>query len=724
MTTDIETLARKLEPLMPGRVKRWLEVYAVADPGLRGLIERQVRDTARRVFGRAPCLLSLPPERVIKGAYHLGTVLYEREKWPAGLQGGELLQGVGVFGRSGAGKTNAVFHLLIQLAERGVPFLFLDWKRTGRHLLPLLGSRVGVYTPGRRLSPFPFDPFQPPPGVESHAYAGLVADQMAAAYTLGDGAVGLLQKGLSTCLDRGRCTLTDLIREVEQATGHARLKGWQASALRALRSLEFSGAISGGSPSQRELVHSLLHRPTIVELDALPGGAKRFLVPLLCLWVYHARMGAADRERLRFVIVVEEAHQVLYPRPRGGQETVMEMLLRQCRELGIAMIVVDQHPHLISSAALGNTYATICFNLKDPADVAKAAAMTQVETEGELVEGGFGGLPVGHAVIKLQDRWRRPFLVRFPKVGVVKGSISDERLSMWMTGHTGAGATVGNAAGPLRPGSAEWGPDARHSLQVRRVPPADRPLSEAELSFMEDVLVHPDDGVKARYRRLSLSGHTGHAIKQRLVREGWLEAAVVPVGRTSRKVVLRPTRDAKEMLGIADAHPGPGTPSSAAPRGNGITAAPTDDQRAKQRRESLAHEYWKRVFAQRLDAAGYAVSIEAARPAPSQGFADVVGNEGTSSIAVEVETGRSDVVANARLGLLAGYGRVVVAVTDRAVLARIEADLARAGLLVPGRVEVVGVWEPWASPENGMDSEHGAAGTSGGGTFGGGTSGG
>ncbi|MCC6678626.1 MAG: hypothetical protein IT436_15945 [Phycisphaerales bacterium] len=719
MTTDVETLARKLEPLMPGRVKRWLEVYAAADPGLRGLIERQVRDTARRALGHAPWLLSLPPERVIKGAYHLGTVLYEREKWPAGLQSGELLQGLAVFGRAGSGKSNFGFHLLLQLAQRGVPFLFLDWKRTGRHLLPLLGSRVGVYTPGRRLSPFPFDPFQPPPGVESHAYAGLVADQLAAAYTLGDGAVGLLQKALSTCLDRGRCTLTDLIQEVEQATGHARLKGWQASALRALRSLEFSGAISDGSSSQRELVHSLLHRPTIVELDALPGGAKRFLVPLLCLWVYHARMGAADRERLRFVIVVEEAHQVLYPRPRGGQETVMEMLLRQCRELGIAMIVIDQHPHLISSAALGNTYATVCFNLKDPADVAKAAAMTQVEAEGELAGGGFGGLPVGHAVIKLQDRWRRPFLVRFPKVAVVKGSVSDERLSRWMAGHTDAGAAVGNAAGPLRPGSAEWGADARHSLQVRRVPPADRPLSDVELSFIEDVLVHSDDGVKARYRRLGLSGHTGHAIKQRLVREGWLEASVVPVGRSSRKVVLRPTRDANEMLGLAipDPHPDPGTPSSAAPRGDGIlAAAPTDDQGAKQRRESLAHEYWKRVFAQRLDAAGYAVSIEAARPAPSQGFADVVGIQGKSSIAVEVETGRSDVVANARLGLLGGYGRVVVAVTDRAVLGRVESDLARAGLLVPGRVEVVGVWEPWALPEDGIGSEDGAAGTSGGGS--------
>jgi len=51
------------------------------------------------------------------------------------------------------------------------------------------------------------------------------------------------------------------------------------------------------------------------------------------------------------------------------------MLLRQCREIGIAIIVVDQHPALISSGCLGNTYTTICLNLKDPSDINKAAAL-------------------------------------------------------------------------------------------------------------------------------------------------------------------------------------------------------------------------------------------------------------------------------------------------------------------------------------------------------------
>lgn len=690
---EFERLARLLEPLIPGQVRRWLKVHASADAQTKSLIERQVQLTAERMLGdpRNRILLSLPPQNLIKGAFNLGTIVYDRDRWPAGLESGEFLQGICVFGRSGSGKTNAVFHLLLQLAERRIPFLFLDWKRTGRHLIPLLGPSVNVYTPGRALSEFPFNPFVPPPGFESQAYAGLIADQLAAAYTLGDGAVSLIQRALKTCYERsgGTCSLADLIAEVERCGGHSRAKGWQASALRALRSLEFSKALAAesispaaptiiqsdsasttatptsppsnghaGREEQLALVRALLHQASIVELDALPQGAKRFIIPLMCLWVYHARLALTDREKLRFVVVVEEAHHVLHANPRGSHESVMEMLLRQCRELGIGMIVVDQHPHLISSAAMGNTYTTLCFNLKDPSDTARAAAAMLVDSRR-----CFGVLPVGHAVVKLQDRWRSPFLVRFPKVDVRKGSVTDEHLAQFM-----AGKQQGSwQSRQSRAGSAPWSQLLGELGRVRRIPRADRLLQPEEVRFIEDVLHTPDDGVKARYLRLGLSGHLGHGIKQRLVREGWLEAAVVPVG-TSRKVILRLGRDARERLGLP----------------------PTGTQR-----EGVAHSYWKHVFAQRLDEAGWTVRIEAPRIG---GAADIIATSGSTSIAVEVETGRSDVVANVRHDLRAGFGRIVVAATDTAALAAVDATLARAGLVVPGRVEIVPAWQPWTSP--------------------------
>ena len=152
---DIETIARKLEPLRPKEVQHWLNIRDTADADLKALIDKQIVVTAQQVLGnyRRKILLSLPPAKMAKGAIHLGTVLYEKEKWPVGISKAELLQNLAIFGRSGAGKTNVAFHILQQLTEKNIPFLFLDWKRTGRHLLPMLRGKPRVYTPGRSLSP-------------------------------------------------------------------------------------------------------------------------------------------------------------------------------------------------------------------------------------------------------------------------------------------------------------------------------------------------------------------------------------------------------------------------------------------------------------------------------------------------------------------------------------------------------------------------------------------
>ncbi len=109
----------------------------------------------------------------------------------------------------------------------------------------------------------------------------------------------------------------------------------------------------------------------------------------------------------------------------------MNRLLRQCREIGIGILVVDQHPSLISSAALGNSYTSICLNLKDPSDINRAAGLSQVPDQEKRY---FSMLPVGQGIVKLQDRWHRPFLVAFPLVEVNKGAITDARLKRYIEG--------------------------------------------------------------------------------------------------------------------------------------------------------------------------------------------------------------------------------------------------------------------------------------------------
>ncbi len=646
MPTTAKHLQRaldKLQPLVPKRVARWRQLLPVVDDETRSLLERQILTVAHRTFGNLDraLLLSLPPPKRIQGRFHLGTIVYGKPRWPCGLRSEELLQNLAIFGRSGAGKTNVAFHLMAQLARARVPFLFLDWKKTARHLLPHLPRRIQVYTPGSSLRPFIFNPLIPPPGTERQVYLNHLVDVLAAAYTMGEGAKDVLQRALITAYRQPTPpTLRGVLTILEGLEVKGRAHGWKATATRALRSAALTDSPAAAT-DQRTLVHALLQQSTILELEGLSQAAKAFLVPLLLLWIYHVQLIAGRREQLQLVVFVEEAHHVFYESQRH-RETLMHTLLRQCREVGIAMVIIDQHPHLISPVVLGNTYTSICLNQKDPRDVNKAAALSLLD---EDEKPWLSRLPVGQGVVKLQDRWPQPFLVSFPLLHFQKGAVSDAWLREYLDEKRSLSA-------PKPPQTLESDPEERSRA-------ADTPLSEEALRFVEDVLCHPDDGVDKRYRRLGFSADKGNRLKQHLLLAGVLQDQEVPIGRT-RRLLLRITVGARHRLGLTEDTAGRG---------------------------SLAHEYWKRMFAERYRQRGYRVTLEA--PRRSGGTVDVLARKRAESVAIEIETGNSNVVSNVRKDLLAGFGRVLVVATDRQAFRRVRRQLFEAGLLLPPRVGVI-----------------------------------
>lgn len=633
----IEKLASKLQALRPAQVRRWREARALADPQLRAMLDQELAFEARRLLGSTDgrLLLSLPPPALSRGKFHVGTIQYERPKWGFGLNSSELLQGLAVFGRAGAGKTNAVFHLLLQLASKRVPFLFLDWKRTVRHLLPLMRTRPEFYTPGRSLSPLAFNPFMPPPGLEPRLYAHQLTDVLGAAYTLGEGARSLLQKVLMIFYERGNLapSAKDVLDALHALPVTGRARQWHISAVRALEGLAYADLGSQSAKTQADWVASLLHGDTIIELDGLHIAARQFLVPTLFLWLYYVQLAVPKREQLQLVIVIEEAHHVLYRQEKRSRESIISTLLRQCREIGLAVVIVDQHAHLIASSALGNTFCTLCLNQKDPVDINKIGALCLLDEEEKP---WLSRLPVGQAIVKMQDRWRDAFLVNIPHVAVKKGAVTDEVLRAYLNRKAaGAGKweSLATAQATLEmPGLDGDGPIG--GAKFSPSPLLREALSEADLTFLQDVLDRPDDGVKARYRRLGWSMSRGTRVKDALLYAGWLESQWLPIG-TSRILLLRLPSIARAQLGL-----GPNSASSG--------------------HESLVHEYWKRFYANKYAQKGYSVELEAPRPPPATGRVDVLARRDSETVAIEIETGSSDVESNIRQNKLAGFDRVEV----------------------------------------------------------------
>lgn len=644
---EIQKILRKLEPLMPRQVEQWTRTLLIAQSEVKSLLERQILATAGRVLGdfRDQILLSLPSKEVSSGPLHLGRILYEKEKWDFSLTSSELMQNLAIFGRSGAGKTNVSFHLLQQLVDKKVNFQFLDWKRTARHLMPRLGKKIKVYTPGRSLAPFPFNPFLVPPGVDRSTYVNQLVDVMADAYSLGDEATSVLQRAIHSCYAKGLVapSIEQVLHEIDALPTNQRSGGWKISARRACESLQLSKTVAMNNASQLAFAKSLLQENTIIELDGISQNTKKFLIPLLCYWIYSVQLAGSKREQLQFVIFLEEAHHTLYRHEHRAKETLMNVLLRQCRELGIGVVLIDQHPHLISSAGVGNCYTTICMNQKDPSDINKAAGLSGLE-EGE--KRYFNLLPVGQGIVKLQDRWRRPFLVQFPLVDARKGMVTDELLH-----------GVQNGEIPWSEFRERCGVDSHVKPRSRE---GATPLEEGSVRLLHDIAQYPQNGVDARYKRLGVSADKGNQWKEQLVENGLVRPDRVKTGRTYR-IILRLTSEARLLMVPRKGH----------------------DPQA-----SFIHEYWKRRVARGFETQGYKVALEAPRP-KGGGNMDISATRGPESVAIEIETGKSHVVSNVKRDLLSGVQKAIVVATDEGALLKVERQLAKEGLLIPGRVVVV-----------------------------------
>lgn len=270
----------------------------------------------------------------------------------------------------------------------------------------------------------------------------------------------------------------------------------------------------------------------------------------------------------------------------------------------------------------------------------RAAALSLVDEEDKRI---FSRLPIGYGVVKLQDRWTQPVLVRFLLVAVSKGSVTDEALKRYLHRKT--------------KGTGRMGGQGVEFARVSRVLAEDEPLNDDELAFLDDVIHHPDDGVKARYLRLGMSIGRANAMKLDLVARGWLETLIVPFGRT-RKQLLRLSRQGSEALGV---------------------------EAVNGHHQSLAHEYWKRFYARRYAQAGYHVRVEAPF---GGGRADVLAYKDKEVVAIEIETGMSDAVANVKRNLRAGCTKVLVVATEKNAMKRLVRELGGAGLLIEARAEL------------------------------------
>ncbi|MBL7169861.1 MAG: DUF87 domain-containing protein [Candidatus Aenigmarchaeota archaeon] len=440
---------RRLSPIIGEKTtKKVRAAYLLGDELTRQRIQETIDAIKAAVFSRdefdkIPVMEPPPFEVAMDGEMELGTVLYDKEGlYPLMLKREDFLTHIGVFGSSGSGKTNIVRWITKVLAKQDIPVLIFDFsKRNYRNMLsfPELKDKINIYTVGRRVSPFRFNPLKPPEGIPISQWAKEFAEIFDHAYWLLGGGKHIILKSLDKIYNEahpGFPKIKDLKEHLEQyykSTKSAREKNWLATAQRPLESLTFRDVGHIWDTEEGILPSEFFKKGkiTILELDSLSTSDKTFTIEIILQWIRDWLLVSDKRDELVGVIAIEEAHHILNrdKSSRFGMETVVDLIFREVRELGMGLVYIDQHPSLISYPALGNTSTHIYMNLgldtKASSDIMDAAHMLGLKTTEEIEF--IRKLPIGHGfLVGRRLDFRDPFLVKFPLVKMDKTLLKDD----------------------------------------------------------------------------------------------------------------------------------------------------------------------------------------------------------------------------------------------------------------------------------------------------------
>ena len=672
MMTRVQELCRKLKPIMGEKIDGlWRAYLAESDTAGKADIEQTLELLAAKHLqqdyqpDRAPFP---PPPRTFaqSGDIKLGSVIYgAKEMFPFHLKSIRLKEHLLVAGRSGSGKTNFTFILMQGIMARGIKVLALDWKRGYRDLMSLY-PKLRVYTVGREIAPFRFNPLIPPAGCEPHVWIKLVVDIIASAYYGGEGVISLLVAGLDHLYYQNGIyekhpthwpTIVDLLAWIRKVKLKGRAAMWQASAERILLAMTYGEFGSVINTQDNSHVAKLLDHNVILEMDGLSSNSDRVLFSeALTLYLYRYKLARGPQAKLTNVIILEEAHNLLLKKTTDAKESVLETSIRMVRQYGMGYVFVDQSASLLSKVAFANSYATIALSQKLRSDIqAISGAMNLTEEQRDALS----TLPIGTSVVRLADEHPESFLVKIPRCPVREGSVSDEEVKEQMAGYYSDSSpnsvrdTLPTVISPVPPpdknneiinnNRKSHPPTPRESEANSKLTsdtkskPPEETMSREEIRFLVDVAARPLSTTVSRYQRLNLSRRRGNAIRQSLLKAGII-AAVTIATRSGQVVLYQLSNFGRTMCSSVGIDPGP------------------------KPRESLEHRFWINKAATYFERKGYEVIKE--HPVKGNGAIDILAARPGEKVAVEVETGKSDIKTNLNKIIKADFDRIVLVATS------------------------------------------------------------
>lgn len=446
----VEDLCKKLRPIFGKKIDRLYTQYVLTESREK---RQEIEQALNALFQKhiSPSLLNdqvllePPAKEVISGEYPLGIVTYaNRDLFTFGLREKEWIRHMCISGMSGSGKTNFAFQIIGNLINKKKPFIVFDWKKSFRPLLKV-DKNILLFSVGNSnvSNYFKFNVNRPPKNVGAREWLSFLADLISESFNTSFGVHKILVEVLDKAFqDFGvyegsnnyptwhqiRDRLSKKEEELKNSKG--RESEWLTSAQRIAYALTFGsfGETVNYKGHDAVDVEDIFDKKVIFELHALNNTEKKFFCEFVLAYIYkYKKVNDTDTEDFKYAIVVDEAHNIfLKDKPNFIKESVTDMIYREIREYGISLICLDQHISKLSDTVAGNSACNIAFQQILPFDLDCVSGLMGIKRDNKNY---FSMLPVGHAIVRLAERFLTPFTIKVPLVRLKDEKVSDAAIA-------------------------------------------------------------------------------------------------------------------------------------------------------------------------------------------------------------------------------------------------------------------------------------------------------
>lgn len=446
---SIEEISAKLKPILGNKIDELYFRYSLSESlEEKNQILQILSVLYQKHLGKfldKQVLLEPPQQNAVAGEYDIANVVYaNKELFPFALREKDWPRHVCISGMSGSGKTTLALNILKTFIDKEKPFLVFDWKKSFRPLLNIDPS-IMVFTVGNDSvsNLFKTNINIPPKGVAPKEWINTLCDLLTESFCVSFGVHKILLETLDEVFEgwevyKGSKHYPNWqhikrMLEIKAREAKGREATWYESALRIASVLTFGdfGKVINYDGKRSLSVEDLFDKQVIFELNSLGNVEKKFFAEYLLTYIYKLKKANQRKtdEGFKHAIVVDEAHNIfLKNKTFFVTESVTDMVYREMREYGTCLICLDQHVSKLSDSVKGNSACHIAFQQQLPQDVMDISSLMNLADKKEI----FTGLPVGHAIVKLSERYTSPFLIKAPYNNLRDSILSDEKIASKM----------------------------------------------------------------------------------------------------------------------------------------------------------------------------------------------------------------------------------------------------------------------------------------------------